>query len=250
MTHASQFNSLKNELPPVIVLAGGLATRLRPITEKIPKSMVEVAGKPFVDHQMTYLKRQGISEVVLCVGYLSEQLVEHVGDGSRYGLKVQFSQDGETLLGTGGALKKALPLIEQDTFFVTYGDSYLRCDYRAIADSFAKKPTMLGLMTVYRNQSQWDKSNVIYQDGILKVYDKKNLSPDMLYIDYGLSMLKKQALQPWPNQQAFDLADLYTQLVQQKLMMGYEVAERFYEVGSHAGLAELNQLLSATVEQI
>ena len=114
---------------PVAILAGGLATRLRPITEKIPKSLVDVAGEPFIVRQLDYLFRQRVRDVVLCIGYLGEMIEAVVGDGSRFGLRVSYSIDGPILLGTGGALRRAAPLLGE-AFFVLYGDSYLPVDYR------------------------------------------------------------------------------------------------------------------------
>ena len=156
---------------PVAILAGGLATRLRPITEKIPKSLVPVAGKPFLAHQLELLKSRGIRRAVLCVGYLGEMIRRDFGDGEKYGVKLDYSLDGEKLLGTGGAIKRALPLLGED-FFALYGDSYLPVDYAPIAEFFQRsgKP---GCMTVYRNEGKYDTSNVVFAGGEIKVYDKK-----------------------------------------------------------------------------
>ncbi|NBQ55699.1 MAG: nucleotidyl transferase, partial [Verrucomicrobia bacterium] len=168
---------------PVAILAGGLATRLRPITEKIPKALVEVAGKPFVFHQLDWLKRQKIHHVVLCVGYFGEMIREQVGAGERWGMQIKYSFDGEKLLGTGGALKKALPLLG-DEFFVFYGDSFLPIDFLPVEQAFqaSGKPA---LMTFLKNQGQWDRSNVEAQEGRLIAYNKKAPSLAMEYIDYG-----------------------------------------------------------------
>src|SRR5271163_370338 len=112
----------------VAILAGGLATRMRPVTERIPKSMIEVAGRPFIEHQLELLQAENVKNVVLCVGHLGEMIQAHIGDGKRFGLSVSYSFDGERLLGTGGALRRALPLLGHD-FFVLYGDSYLDISY-------------------------------------------------------------------------------------------------------------------------
>ena len=148
---------------PVVILAGGLATRLRPLTETVPKALIEVANKPFICHQLDYLKNQGITQVVLCIGYLGEKIQAIVGDGSAWDIKVSYSFDGPVLLGTGGALKQALRYVD-DSFFVLYGDSYLPIDYQVIETAFisSKKPA---LMTVLKNANQWDKSNVIFENG-------------------------------------------------------------------------------------
>jgi NDP-sugar pyrophosphorylase family protein len=221
----------------VAVLAGGLATRLRPLTEKIPKSLLEVAGEPFIFHQLRLLRRQGIDNVVLCVGYLGEMIEERVGEGKSFGLQIRYAYDGSRPLGTAGALKQALPILGQ-AFFVLYGDSYLTCDYKAVQAAYERsgKP---GLMTIYRNQGQYDASNVVFEQGRIIRYDKKNARPDMQYIDYGLGILHSRALDGLPAGEPADLADIYTQLALEGRLVGFESFERFYEIGSPAGFAEL-----------
>jgi NDP-sugar pyrophosphorylase family protein len=228
---------------PVAILAGGLATRLRPITEKIPKSLVPVAGRPFLAHQLELLYARGIRQAVLCIGYLGEMIQRDFGDGRDYGVRLEYSVDGPKLLGTGGALKRALPLLGPE-FFVLYGDSYLPLEYRPVADCF-RRSGRAGLMTVYRNEGRYDTSNVVFRDGQIAVYDKKNRPPEMHHIDYGLSLLKASVFEDYAGDQPFDLAGVMGRLVQEKQLAGYEVAERFYEIGSPAGLAELETLLSS-----
>lgn len=224
---------------PVAILAGGLATRLRPITEKIPKALVEVAGKPFINRQLEYLRDQGITKVVLCVGYLGERIEESIGNGRAFNLDVAYSFDGPTLLGTGGALQQASALLGDD-FFVLYGDSYLPCDFRAVQQAYidSGKPA---LMTVLRNENQWDKSNVLYRDGRIVEYNKREPRPEMRHIDYGLGILARDVLSHYPQGQAFDLADVYHGLSLAGRLAGFEVSERFYEIGSHQGLKEAEQ---------
>lgn len=228
---------------PVAILAGGLATRLRPITEKIPKSLVPVAGKPFLSHQLELLHSRGIRRAVLCIGYLGEMIQRDYGNGKEFGVKLDYSFDGPKLLGTGGAIKRALPLLA-DEFFVLYGDSYLPVDYAPIAEFFhhGGKP---GLMTVFRNEGKFDTSNVVFADGEIKIYDKKRKLPEMRYIDYGLSLFKARAFDPYASDQSFDLAEVMSRLVQERQLAGFEVGKRFYEIGSHAGLAELESLLKS-----
>jgi NDP-sugar pyrophosphorylase family protein len=227
---------------PVALLAGGLATRLRPITEKIPKSLVMVAGRPFLAHQLEHLRSQGIGRVVLCVGYLGEMIEREFGDGRAWGLKLDYSFDGPVLLGTGGALKRALPLLGE-RFFVLYGDSYLPTDYGPIADFF-DGCGKLGLMTVYRNEGRYDTSNVVFADGEIRVYDKKVRLPEMQHIDWGLSLFRAAAFEGYAAGAKFDLADLMGRLVEARQLAGFEVQERFYEIGSPAGLAELDARLA------
>ena len=214
---------------------------MRPITEKIPKSLVEVAGEPFLAHQLRLLYSQGIRRAVLCVGYLGEMIERDFGD-SAFGVELRYSFDGPTLLGTGGAIRQALPLLG-DAFFILYGDSYLPIDYAAVASAW-KASGRPALMTVFRNQGAWDTSNVEFTDGRILRYDKRDRTPAMQHIDYGLSIFTRSILADRPAGEAFDLSDLQRDLVAKGLMGGHEIHERFYEVGSHSGLAELNQLLA------
>lgn len=226
---------------PVAILAGGFATRLRPITEKIPKSLISVAGKPFLAHQLELLRSCGLCRVVLCVGHLGEMIQRDFGDGSQFGVRIDYSFDGPKLLGTGGAIKRALPLLGGE-FFVLYGDSYLPVEYRPVAEFFRRggKP---GCMTVYRNEGRHDTSNVVFRNGQITVYDKKNRTPEMRHIDYGLSLFKSTAFDSFPADKPFDLAEVMGKLVRERQLAGYEVNERFYEIGSLAGLAELETIL-------
>lgn len=226
---------------PVALLAGGLATRLRPVTEKIPKALVELAGKPFIDHQLELLHRNGIRKVVFCLGYLGEMVEKHLGDGSRLGMQLRYAYDGEKLLGTGGAIKRAAHLLD-DVFWVMYGDSYMDIDYPAVLRDFFARD-VLGLMTVLRNNNQWDRSNVVFEGGKLIKYDKKNQTPDMRYIDYGVAVLRRSVLDRIPAGEPYDLAALYTQLVAEGRMAGYEVSNRFYEIGTPASLEEARRYL-------
>lgn len=221
---------------PVAILAGGLATRLRPITETIPKALVDVAGKPFIVRQLSYLREQGVRRVVLCIGYLGDIVRDVVGIGESFGLEVSYSEDGPNLLGTGGALAKAIPLLGDD-FFILYGDSFLPVNFSAVQVAYerSKQPA---LMTVLKNQNQWDKSNVLFVNGRLYEYNKREPRAEMTYIDYGLGVVSASVLKQRPVGQCFDLADVYQDLSLQGQLAGLEVHERFYEIGSHTGLKE------------
>jgi NDP-sugar pyrophosphorylase family protein len=228
---------------PVALLAGGLATRLRPLTQARPKALIEVAGRPFIEHQLALLDRHGVRRVVLCLGHLGEQIEQHLGDGSAWGMELAYSRDGGCPLGTGGALRRALPLLGE-AFWVLYGDSYLDFDYRAVLAHFAASGA-LGLMTVIRNEDRWDRSNVVFRGGRLVCYSKRAPSPQMHHIDYGASLLRRQAVLLLPGQGACDLAELYSNLVAAGEMVGYELTQRFYEIGSHQGLAQTEAHLRA-----
>lgn len=222
-----------------------MATRLRPITETIPKALIDIHGEPFILHQLRLLKKHGFGKIVMCVGYLGEQIEAIVGDGSREGVAVQYSYDSHEkgkLLGTAGALKKALPYLGE-YFFVMYGDSYLPCDYAAIQESFQKQ-SRLSLMTVFHNQGQWDKSNVKYENHQILIYDKKSTDVDLHYIDYGLGVFHQSVFDGVPNDEPYDLADLYQLLLSQGQLAAFEVNQRFYEIGSFNGIEEIKKFLS------
>ncbi len=228
-------------LPPVAILAGGLSTRLYPVTKTTPKALLDVAGKPFICHQLKLLASKGISRVVLCVGNMGEMIESYVGDGSKFGLSVEYSYDGKALLGTGGALIKALPKLGE-IFFVIYGDSYLFADYEEVHRKFLSSGKK-ALMTVFKNEGKWDSSNTVFENGSVLKYDKKTRTPEMKYIDYGLAIISKEVFAGIPEAEAVDLADIYRGLASSGQMAGLEVFERFYEIGSFSGLEELNKLL-------
>ena len=226
---------------PVAILAGGLATRLRPATDKIPKALLSVAGEPFLIHQLRLLHSEGFRNIVICVGHLGETVQAKIGDGKALGLHIDYSFDGPTLLGTGGALKRALSKLGEK-FLVIYGDSYMPVDYAAIVQAFVEsgKPA---LMTVFQNDGRWDASNLWFDRGEVRRYDKKLRTTEMRHIDYGIAVLSRSVFDPFSGDQIFDLADVYSRLVSEKQMAAYEVKQRFYEIGSPRGLAELDNLL-------
>jgi NDP-sugar pyrophosphorylase family protein len=228
-------------LPALVLLAGGLATRLRPLTLTVPKSLVEVAGEPFIAHQLRLLVSQGIGDIVVCAGYLGEQITEYVGNGTGFGCKVRYSFDGDRQLGTGGALQKAMPLLG-DRFFVMYGDSYLPTRFAPVLSAFARTG-LPALMTVFHNAGRRDTSNVEFADGTIRRYDKVHRTPAMLHIDYGLAIMAADAFAVRPADEAFDLADFYRDLARRGRLAGLEVAERFYEIGSPEGLHETDVFL-------
>ncbi|MBV8282215.1 MAG: NTP transferase domain-containing protein [Candidatus Eremiobacteraeota bacterium] len=223
-------------LPPAAILAGGLATRLGGLVADTPKALLEVAGRPFVFHQLDWLRRGGVREVVLCVGHLGRQIEQAVGDGSPTGVSVRYSDDGAALAGTGGALRRALPLLGAE-FFVLYGDSWLSCSLPDVCQAY-RASGKLGLMTIFRNDGQWDTSNVRFADDRMLGYDKRHRTADMHHIDYGLGVLSAQAFAGVPDGTHVDLATIYQDLLQRDELAGFEVSERFYEIGSPAGLDE------------
>ncbi|HEV3059167.1 MAG TPA: nucleotidyltransferase family protein [Vicinamibacterales bacterium] len=231
---------------PVAVLAGGLATRLRPLTGPIPKALVEVAGRPFVEHQLEWLRGQGVERVVLCVAYRGEMIRDALGDGARWGLSIEYVFDGDRLRGTGGAIMRALPALGP-TFMVLYADSYVSCDLAALERAY-RASGCSGMMTVFRNDDRWDRSNVLFAEGRVLRYDKVERTQEMHHIDYGIGVLSARAFEGFLNpgsptagnstDDAFDLAAVYQRLLAAGDLAAFEVFDRFYEIGSPDGLEE------------
>jgi len=223
----------------IAILAGGLATRLRPMTDTIPKSLVDVGGEPFLAYQLRLLRQSGFERVVLCAGHLGGQIRDFCGDGHQFGLHVDYSFDQTKQLGTAGAIRQALPSLGK-TFFVIYGDSYLPCDYGAVERAFfaSRQPA---LMTVHRNQGKWDSSNVEFTDGRILAYNKRHPTDRMHHIDYGLGVFHREAFDAILAGQTYDLARLYQALLAEERLAVFEVPERFYEVGSVHGVQEFTE---------
>jgi NDP-sugar pyrophosphorylase family protein len=232
-----------------VILAGGLATRMRPLTETIPKALIPVAGVPFIDHQLAWLAGHGVTSVVLSIGYRGDMLADHVGDGRRFGLAVRVVDEGTVLRGTAGALRLALDRGALDpAFLVTYGDSFLPIDFADVWRRFEASGAP-ALMTVFQNAGRWDISNVIYSDGRVALYDKHHATrpaADFDYIDYGLSALKREVIAdlvptPRDDRARADLAELFFELSRRGDVAGYEATQRFFEIGSPAGLQDFEQ---------
>jgi NDP-sugar pyrophosphorylase family protein len=230
-----------------VILAGGLATRMRPLTDAIPKSLIPAAGRPFIDHQLAHLAGHGVSDVVLSIGYRGDALRAHVGDGARFGLRVRVVDEGKDLRGTAGALRLALAEgALEEAFLVIYGDSFLPVDFGAVFAAFraAGKPA---LMTVFRNEGRWDTSNVIFDGRMVTLYDKQRRTrpaAEFRFIDYGLGALSRAVIESdVPPAGKADLAELYHALSVRGALAGLEMQERFYEIGSPAGLHDFEQWL-------
>jgi N-acetyl-alpha-D-muramate 1-phosphate uridylyltransferase len=226
---------------PIAILAGGLATRLRPLADSRPKALVEVNGEAFLGHQLRLLRTARFDRVVLCVGHLGDMVRDYAGDGSRFDLHIEYSEDGPRHLGTGGALRKALPLLGE-AFFALYGDSYLPCDYEGIERAFLAGDGQ-ALMTVFRNEGRWDRSNVEFSDGQILAYDKLNRTRRMRHIDYGLGVFRASTLAKLPAGEAHDLGMFYQELLRRHELAGFEVTGRFYEIGSLEGLRDFSEFL-------
>ena len=218
---------------PVAILAGGLGKRLEKKTLNKAKVLIDIAGKPFISRQLNYLSNQGIKDIVICTAHLGNQIKDYVGDGSKYNLKVLYSDDGDKLLGTGGSIKKASRILGEN-FFILYGDSFLPINFSRVEKAFfqEKKPA---LMTVLKNLGQWDVSNVFFENKCV-IYNKKKPLINMDYIDYGLNVVNNSIFHAFPSNKAFDLSDIFDDLSNKNLIAGFEIHDRFYEIGSIKGL--------------
>lgn len=234
-----------------VVLAGGLGTRMRPLSESVPKALLPVAGQPFVDLQLGWLADEGVARALFCIGYGGDLIREHVGDGRRFGLKVEYVDEGSSLMGTGGAVRLALDRgVLPESFLVLYGDSYLQVRLRAVWDRFAHAGTPV-LMTVLKNDGRWDRSNVRFSGGWVTLYDKSASRPEGLeYIDYGVSAMTRQIVEELiPPGEVCDLATVFHELSVAGRLTGFEVHDRFYEIGSPAGLTELERYLTSAQDR-
>ncbi len=228
----------------VVILAGGLATRLGNLTKDQSKSMLKIQGMPFLEYQLGFLRKGGIKNVVICLGHLREQIENYCGDGRKHEVNIRYSYE-DNLLGTAGALKKAEPLLG-DIFFTMYGDSYLFLDFAAVMRYFQSQHK-LALMTVYRNQGRFDSSNTVVDGNLVKRYSKRGKSADMVYIDYGVNAFRKEVLRMVPENQFYGLEDLFPRLIEKKELLAFAVKERFYEVGSLSGLKDFEEYIMTKV---
>jgi NDP-sugar pyrophosphorylase family protein len=227
-------------LPTVCILAGGLGKRLGDRVAETPKPLLEVAGEPFLLHQLRLLGAAGAEDVVLCVGYLGERIERRMGR-ERFGIRIRYSYDAPGLDGTLGAIRRARTLLGE-RFLVLYGDTYLRLDYAAAAAAWGASGRA-GLMTVLRNEGRWDTSNVqLAEDGDVLTYNKYAPDPEMRWIDYGLGGLEARAFELVGDTEN-DLAILYQRLAELGELCAYQVTERFFDIGTPEALAETEAFL-------
>jgi NDP-sugar pyrophosphorylase family protein len=225
----------------MVILCGGLATRLGDLAKNIPKSMIEINGKPFLEYQIENVKKRGIKDIILCVGHLSEKIEGYFGDGEKLGVNIQYSYDGDKQLGPIGALKNAESLLD-DEFFVMYGDSYLTIDFQKVYNFFIKhdKPAC---MVVYKNYDKYDKSNLIVKDNIVIGYGDKERTEEMIYIDYGTSLLTKKLLKKLPKNTFYTTGEFFGSLIENNELLAFESTERFYHIGNPESLEELKSFI-------
>jgi len=230
----------------VVILAGGMATRLGELTKNRPKSLVAIQGKPFLAYQLELLKDHEISDIVLCIGHLGGQIRKAFGDGSNYGVHLTYSLEDEPL-GTAGALKNAAPYLN-DTFLVIYGDSYLLLDFVKIYAYFLTQQK-LSLDTVFRNNDAFDASNIVIRDNMVEGYSKSEKTPDMVYIDCGAVIFHKEVLQLIPEDHFYSLEELFLRLIEKEQLLAFEVKERFYEIGSPQGLKDFEAFIQRRLKK-
>jgi len=233
---------------PIAVLAGGYATRLGCLSSDLPKCMIEINGKPFIDWQLKLLIDAGYKEFVFCVSHKSDQITNYLGNGSRYSVHFRYSLDGDKQLGTGGAIKKALPMLGEN-FAVIYGDSYLPINFAEVERAFLKS-SALSLMTVFENNNKLGDSNVVFLNDEIIDYDKDTKNLQMRHIDYGLNYFKKEAFNDFLGAETFDLASLSAYLLKTQNLIGFEIFTRFYEVGSVQGIRELSNYLKENLSEL
>lgn len=228
----------------VAILAGGRGTRLGDLTKDRPKSMIEVRGKPFLEYQLDLLRKGGIENIVMCLGYAAEQIESHFKNGKKYGLNIKYSFEDRPL-GTAGALKKAKDILD-DTFFTMYGDAYVFVDFGHVM-SYFRDLNKLALMTVYKNYDRYDRSNTALEGNLVTKFSKREKTKDMIYIEYGVNILKKEVLKMIPDNDFYSLDALFPRLIDQKQLLAFEVQERFYEIGSHRGCKEFEEFIGKRV---
>jgi NDP-sugar pyrophosphorylase family protein len=221
----------------MVILCGGLATRLGDLAKNIPKSMIDINGKPFLEYQIENVKKHGIKDIILCVGHLSEKIEKYFGDGSKFNVIIRYSYDGEKPLGSIGALRKAKPLLDND-FFIMYGDSYLSVDFQKVY-SFYEKHDKPACMVVYKNYNKFDKSNIVIKDEMVTNYGNNNAE----YIDYGTSLLNKKTLNYIPENTFYDTEEFFSKLIEKNWLLAFEVTERFYHIGTPEALEKLRDFI-------
>ena len=224
-----------------VILAGGRGTRLGPLTQDLPKALVDVAGRPFLEYQLELLRISGLSEIVLCVGYLGSLVERAIGDGSRLGLSIRYSHDGPEPLGTAGAVRNALPMLGE-SFLVTYGDTLLTVDHSAVARAHASSG-LPAVMTVLENESSYAPSNAVVDGGLVVAYGKTPPPQNASWIDYGLLGFDCAAIERSTDA---DLEPVLAKLADERQLGAYEVDERFYEIGDRAGLADTTEFVRAS----
>lgn len=225
----------------IVIICGGLATRLGNLAKKTPKSMMDINGKPFIEHQIEMLKKQNIKNIVLCTGHLSEKIESYLGDGKNFGVDIKYSYDGGKRLGPMGAVKNAESILEKD-FFIMYGDSYIFVDFNKVYD-FYKENNELVCMVVYKNKNKYDKSNLIVENNRVIGHKDLKVEGKIEYIDYGTSILNKKSLDFIPKDSFFSTEDFFKKMIKKNQLLAYEIKKRFYHIGNPKALEEFRNFV-------
>lgn len=224
-----------------VILAGGLGTRLRPLTESVPKPMVLVNGRPFLEYELALLKNGGVDDFVVCVGHLHRHIEAHFGDGRKFGVAMRYTHDGERPLGPAGALKKAEPLLD-DEFFVTYGDVYLRAPYKEMMQKVLTSGRK-AVMGAYRNDNRHGRSDLRVRHGVIVAYDKSG-GPGMRWINYGVTAMRRRALEEVPTGREVGEEEFYGDLIRRGELLAFPIGRRPYEIGTPESLADFTKFVA------
>jgi MurNAc alpha-1-phosphate uridylyltransferase len=219
---------------PIAILAGGLGSRIYPLTSSIPKSLIQINGRPFIDIQLENLAAGGFQDVVICIGHLGEQIRSYVGAGERYGLSIEYSKDGEISLGTGGAIRNALEFLGKE-FAIVYGDSLLDLHYKDVIEKYMQEK-LPGLMTIYKQDEKHLRNNVAFVNGRIVKYSKSSNSDELNFIDYGFEILQSQVFENSIPEISFDLSKILEDLAETHQLAHFEAQNSFYEIGSLQGI--------------
>ena len=226
----------------VVILTGGLGTRARQLSPDLPKSLIEIDSKPFISYQFDLLVKQGFKEILLCTGYKGDKISEYVGNGSRFGLHVSYSnEEPDKLLGTGGAILNAIDFLSSE-FLVIYGDSYLDINYEKVKEKYYQSG-LDSLMVIYKNINQYDDSNVEFDGSRIIRYSKNNRTTKMDFIDYGINIYKKEIFSRYNGPKNFDLSEIQESLVEKQLVAAYETNKRFYHIGDETAFDEFDKMI-------
>ncbi len=226
------------------IIAGGRGTRLAPLTNDMPKPMIPVNGKPFLEYELSLLKSNGITDFVICLGYLGNLIQEYFGNGDKFGIRIDYCYDGDKPMDVIGALKRAEPLLH-DRFFMTYADCYLRADY-AIAMQELEKSKKMAMMLVFKNHNKYGTSDVEVFEGRVINYNKKVQTSNMIYINYGVTVLRRDSLKIVPADTAYGEEEFFGKLIRDGQLIAHVVGERFYEIGTIQSLSEFKDFVSAS----
>ena len=229
-------------MPPVAILCGGKGTRIAAVAGDLPKALIPVGGAPLLVHQLRWLHEAGATDVVLLTGFRGERIRAFAGDGSAFGLRLRYSDDGDAPRGTAGAVGRAIPMLG-GTFVTVYGDALLQADPGTVAAALA--PPYDGVMSVFRNEDRWLPSNVRVDGERVAAYEKDAVPGHMTHVDYGINAFHSDVFAGLPADRAVDLAEIHRQMIARRTLRAFPVSERWYEIGTPESLAETERYVAA-----